>query len=253
MVHRRRGRGVGGRVTHNPRWPAAIPIGRGPNRLRHRPAWARAARAGPHDRQPACGDAGVPRPRQPNIGAGAEADGEPMHLLVDSTGLKLCGAGEWLLEKHGTRHTVHGEPCTLASAPARARSWPPRCPPRTLMTHPRSIPCCTRSRAQRPRSRAAAPMTMAAFTPASPSIILKRPWLCCGACYGHAERRGRKRADTARPAPATHCRTWSHGSAESVWIHETSPSRCHHGQVETGDRRRVARIRNIAVRLSTPE
>jgi hypothetical protein len=28
---------------------------------------------------------------------------EPMHLLVDSTGLKLCGAGEWLVEKHGTR------------------------------------------------------------------------------------------------------------------------------------------------------
>src|SRR6187399_2277363 len=27
----------------------------------------------------------------------------PMHLLVDSTGLKLCGAGEWLIEKHGTR------------------------------------------------------------------------------------------------------------------------------------------------------
>ena len=26
-----------------------------------------------------------------------------MHLLVDSTGLKLCGPGEWLLEKHGTR------------------------------------------------------------------------------------------------------------------------------------------------------
>jgi hypothetical protein len=22
---------------------------------------------------------------------------------VDSTGLKLCGAGEWLVEKHGTR------------------------------------------------------------------------------------------------------------------------------------------------------
>ena len=27
----------------------------------------------------------------------------PLHLLVDSTGLKLCGAGEWLAEKHGTR------------------------------------------------------------------------------------------------------------------------------------------------------
>jgi len=40
----------------------------------------------------------VPRPRN----AGAGAGGEPMHLLVDSTGLKLCGKGEWLLEKHRT-------------------------------------------------------------------------------------------------------------------------------------------------------
>jgi Transposase DDE domain len=36
----------------------------------------------------------VPRPR---------CGGEPVHLLVDSTGLKLCGHGEWLAEKHGTR------------------------------------------------------------------------------------------------------------------------------------------------------
>src|SRR3954452_24693095 len=28
---------------------------------------------------------------------------EPVHLLVDSTGLRLCGPGEWLIEKHGTR------------------------------------------------------------------------------------------------------------------------------------------------------
>jgi hypothetical protein len=35
-----------------------------------------------------------PRPR---------SGGEPVHLLVDSTGLKLCGPGEWLVEKHGTR------------------------------------------------------------------------------------------------------------------------------------------------------
>src|SRR3954451_18519137 len=41
----------------------------------------------------------VPRPRP----SGTGADSEPVHLLVDSTGLKLCGAGEWLLEKHGTR------------------------------------------------------------------------------------------------------------------------------------------------------
>ena len=38
----------------------------------------------------------VPRPQ-------ARRDGEPLHLLVDSTGLKLCGAGEWLVEKHSTK------------------------------------------------------------------------------------------------------------------------------------------------------
>ena len=36
----------------------------------------------------------VPRPRSGK---------RPVHLLVDSTGLKLCGPGEWLAEKHGTK------------------------------------------------------------------------------------------------------------------------------------------------------
>jgi DDE family transposase len=37
----------------------------------------------------------VPRSRSGSSG--------PLHLLVDSTGLKLDGPGEWLVEKHGTR------------------------------------------------------------------------------------------------------------------------------------------------------
>src|SRR5688572_10389803 len=36
----------------------------------------------------------VPRPRP---------TGEPVHLLVDSTGLRLTGSGAWLVEKHGTK------------------------------------------------------------------------------------------------------------------------------------------------------
>ncbi|WP_376093839.1 IS5 family transposase [Roseomonas sp. CCTCC AB2023176] len=28
---------------------------------------------------------------------------EPVHLLVDSTGLRLCGPGEWLVERHGSK------------------------------------------------------------------------------------------------------------------------------------------------------
>ena len=39
----------------------------------------------------------VPRP------TAAAGDAPPIHLLIDSTGLKLCGAGEWLVEKHGTQ------------------------------------------------------------------------------------------------------------------------------------------------------
>jgi len=43
----------------------------------------------------------VPRPQRPSTEAGREA--APVHLLVDSTGLTLCGPGEWLIEKHGTK------------------------------------------------------------------------------------------------------------------------------------------------------
>ena len=32
-----------------------------------------------------------------------QSGSEPVHLLVDSTGLKLCGPGGWLIEKHGTK------------------------------------------------------------------------------------------------------------------------------------------------------
>ncbi len=42
----------------------------------------------------------VPRPSR--CSAGVDGEREPIHLLVDSTGLRLCGAGEWLIEKHGT-------------------------------------------------------------------------------------------------------------------------------------------------------
>jgi hypothetical protein len=31
------------------------------------------------------------------------SSGVPVHLLVDSSGLRPCGPGEWLIKKHGTR------------------------------------------------------------------------------------------------------------------------------------------------------
>ena len=36
--------------------------------------------------------------------AQAQASG-PVHVLIDATGLKVCGAGEWLVAKHGERGT----------------------------------------------------------------------------------------------------------------------------------------------------
>jgi hypothetical protein len=45
----------------------------------------------------------VPRPPRSGGGAAAAGGAEPVHLPGDSTGLRLCGPGERLIEKHGTR------------------------------------------------------------------------------------------------------------------------------------------------------
>src|SRR3954447_26190272 len=82
--------------------PPGVPADRRPDWLHHRPARLQPACAGPHHPQPAGRDAGgTPAMVSSSPEAGGEA--EPVHLLVDSTGLKLCGPGEGLLEKHGTR------------------------------------------------------------------------------------------------------------------------------------------------------
>ena len=59
----------------------------------------------------------VPRPK---------AGSEPVHLLVDSTGLKFCGPGEWLVEKHGTKRRRSWRSSTSPRTPTPARSSP-RC------------------------------------------------------------------------------------------------------------------------------
>ena len=53
----------------------------------------------------------VPRPT-------SGPSGEPVHLLVDSTGLRLCGPGEWLTEKHGSV-VVHQNAICLEAEPER--------------------------------------------------------------------------------------------------------------------------------------
>src|SRR5215212_8811687 len=113
MVHAGGDRGLAGRAAHHPGWatlllrsgdrhgPDAarrVPLGaapdRGADRLRPATAWPRSPGSGSQ------------HPEQPGRDAGGVATrrgAAPVHLLVDSTGLKLYGAGEWLAEKHGTK------------------------------------------------------------------------------------------------------------------------------------------------------
>lgn len=50
---------------------------------------------------------------------------QPMHILVDSRGLKIYREGEWLLERHGakTRRRWRKLPITLPSKPLRGWRW----------------------------------------------------------------------------------------------------------------------------------
>jgi hypothetical protein len=41
--------------------------------------------------------------RSRTLAVASQAGSGPVHLLVDSTGMKLSGPGEWLVEKHGTQ------------------------------------------------------------------------------------------------------------------------------------------------------
>ncbi len=66
---------------------------------------------------------------------------KPVHLLVDSTGLKLCGRGEWLVEKMAPGHAGRGASCISGWMPTPGRSSRWRRPVATSTTPLRSVPC----------------------------------------------------------------------------------------------------------------
>jgi Transposase DDE domain len=103
----------------------------------------------------------------------------PLRLLVDSTGLKLGGAGEWLVEKHSTsrrrswrklhlgRDGESGEIVAIELT-RKKRSMTPR-----GRAH-----CSTRSPIPSRRSRLTVHTIRTAFTRQSPSVIRMPPSLC---------------------------------------------------------------------------
>jgi hypothetical protein len=73
--------------------PSGFAADRGAHRLDPRATRPRSRRTGLLDHQSRGGTLELPPLRSPGSGS--------LHLWVDSTGLKLGGAGEWLIEKHG--------------------------------------------------------------------------------------------------------------------------------------------------------
>ena len=113
VVHGRGNRGLARRAPDHARRAALVLAAGGPDRadaagrVPPRPAPDRGSgRLDPPSARPRArvydhatlsrraGTLEVPRPRP---------TGEAVHLLVDSTGLRLSGPGEWLIEKHGTK------------------------------------------------------------------------------------------------------------------------------------------------------
>jgi Transposase DDE domain len=146
--------------------------------------------------------------------------GEPVHLLVDSTGLRLCGPGEWLAEKHGTSRRqiwrklhvgVDAEIGQILASELTANDVEDGSQIESLLDQiTGSLACFTGDGAydqaglygtvdQRhpeaqvvvPRRSTAVPSDMAESTP------------------------------TQRPAPAKHRRTWPYGLAKEVRVYST--------------------------------
>ena len=96
----------------------------------------------------------------------------PVHLLVDSTGLRLCGPGEWLIEKHGTRRRRSWRKLHIGVDAETGQILASELTPAMSMMARRSSRCSTRSPVHSPPSSAMEPTIRRASTAPSPSAIL---------------------------------------------------------------------------------
>jgi DDE family transposase len=161
----------------------------------------------------------------------------PLHLLVDSTGLKLGGAGEWLVEKHGTSRRrswrklhlgVDGESGEIVAIELTRKEIDDAARSGALLdqiTDP--IASFTADGAYdqdkvyegvAERYPDAAVIVPATFN-SSPE----------GFC--------RNRSDTAGPAHPGNRQTWPHGLAKIQWLQPSSQGRGVDRSIQTRDRR----------------
>src|SRR4051794_8460403 len=111
----------------------------------------------------------VPRPK---------AGSEPVHLLVDSTGLKFCGPGEWLVEKHGTKRRRSWKRLHLATDADTGQIIASVLTDKDADDGSQVGPRSSGSMGQWHPSPAMVPTTATMSTPRSLPAIPLRPWLC---------------------------------------------------------------------------
>ena len=100
---------------------------------------------------------------------------EPVQLLVDSTGLKLCGPGEWLVEKHGSKRRRGWRKLHLATNADTGRIVAALLTDKDADDGSQVGPCLSRSRGRWRPSPATARTTGTMSTPKSRPGIPKRP------------------------------------------------------------------------------
>jgi len=159
----------------------------------------------------------VPRPRP-------DGDGEPVHLLVDSTGLKLCGPGEWLAEKHGTRKRRSWKKLHLGVDAETGRILASELTGHDVDDGSRIGPLL---------DRVAGPV---ASLTGDGAYDQQGIYASVAALDRGAERYGRGRAHPARPPSPVHRRARAHGLAESLRIHQARQGRGRRQQVQARHR-----------------
>ena len=162
-----------------------------------------------------------------------------MHLLVDSTGLKLIGAGEWLVEKHGTKRRrswrkmhlgVDADTGRIVAATLTDRDVDDAAQVGPLLDQVEgSVAAGRGGRRLRPRKRLRRRGRVPPRGGGRRASMLD----------SGAQRHGRDRADTARPPPPAHRREGQDGMAKSGGLQRACPGRGGHLALQTGDRGRA--------------
>ena len=164
---------------------------------------------------------------------------EAMHLLVDSTGLRLCGAGEWLQEKHGTKvrrswRKLHigldAGSGQIVAASLTAKEVDDGAEVGPLLDQ---IPGAAASfTGDGGYDQDCVYASVAERHPEAAAVVLPRD--------RRAERGSRDCAHAARPPFAAHCRARAHIVVEGVRLHDAGASRGSDRPVQAGDRERAA-------------